>query len=177
LARREVRAPTDPGAEHALRKLAVNPVPCTGCLSCEAVCALHRAGDQDRRASAIRVELDIFGGANGPSCCRQCDEAPCVIACPAGAIVRNTKTGAWETDAGACLRCGVCIEACPYDALFWWSESRGPARCDLCGGLPACVEACRFGAIRYLDEDDPLFGETGMPEAEQSTDAGRGAKC
>lgn len=134
-----------------MKKLYVNLVSCTGCLNCEVVCAQVRAGNQDRRASAIRVELDIFGGNHSHTVCRQCEDPLCVQACPEEAIQKNEQTGAWVIDRELCRRCGKCVGACPYSSMMWWDEKHGPVKCDLCGGAPQCVAACRFDVIRYLE--------------------------
>lgn len=157
------------------RRLAVNPVPCTGCLDCEAACSLRRAGMQDREASAFRVNLDVFGGRHTHSFCRQCGDSPCAAACPAGAIARDEGSGAWVLDSAACSGCGLCIDACSFGVLRWWPGRGVPAKCDLCGGSPACASACAFGAVRFLDPADPRSGETGMPASEQDCDLGKGA--
>jgi len=53
--------------------------------------------------------------------------ATCAKTCPQGAIVIVTATNQaenkyevdkYEVDTGYCIQCGLCIEACPYDALF-----------------------------------------------------------
>jgi formate hydrogenlyase subunit 6/NADH:ubiquinone oxidoreductase subunit I len=51
----------------------------------------------------------------------------CAKACPQGAIEIVTATNAadnkydvttYRVDTGYCIQCGLCVEACPYDALF-----------------------------------------------------------
>jgi NAD(P)H-quinone oxidoreductase subunit I len=53
--------------------------------------------------------------------------ATCAKTCPQGAIVIVTATNMsnnkyevekYEVDTGYCIQCGLCVEACPYDALF-----------------------------------------------------------
>jgi formate hydrogenlyase subunit 6/NADH:ubiquinone oxidoreductase subunit I len=53
--------------------------------------------------------------------------ATCAKTCPQGAIEIVTGTNAadnkyevekYRVDTGYCIQCGLCVEACPYDALF-----------------------------------------------------------
>jgi formate hydrogenlyase subunit 6/NADH:ubiquinone oxidoreductase subunit I len=53
--------------------------------------------------------------------------ATCAKTCPQGAIEIVTSTNVEENkydvetyrvDTGYCIQCGLCVEACPYDALF-----------------------------------------------------------
>jgi anaerobic carbon-monoxide dehydrogenase iron sulfur subunit len=159
-----------------MKRLNVNPVPCTGCLCCETACSLVRSGGQDRGASACRVALDIFGGVHTHVFCRQCDAPSCAAACPAGAITRNGVSGAWVVDTGSCILCGICVEACPFGAMGRLLEGQGPVKCDLCGGEPRCALACSFGAIRFLEPDSPDSGFIGMPSGEQDPLLGRGPR-
>ena len=53
--------------------------------------------------------------------------ATCAKSCPQGAIEIVTATDmaenkykveTYRVDTGYCIQCGLCVEACPYDALF-----------------------------------------------------------
>ena len=53
--------------------------------------------------------------------------ATCAKTCPQGVIEIVTSTNQvdnkyevekYEVDTGYCIQCGLCVEACPYDALF-----------------------------------------------------------
>jgi NADH-quinone oxidoreductase chain I len=53
--------------------------------------------------------------------------ATCAKSCPQGAIEIVTATNladnkyevsTYRVDTGYCIQCGLCVEACPYDALF-----------------------------------------------------------
>jgi formate hydrogenlyase subunit 6/NADH:ubiquinone oxidoreductase subunit I len=51
-----------------------------------------------------------------PERCRPQDGAPCVSVCLPGAL-RLDDDGAVELDAGRCIACGLCVAACPEEAL------------------------------------------------------------
>lgn len=65
-----------------------------------------------------------------------------------------------------CIKCGRCIEACPYVALHVATDSAGLAAgtptldlrsqaCRLCEDFP-CVEACPTGALRDIEEREDV---------------------
>jgi anaerobic dimethyl sulfoxide reductase subunit B (iron-sulfur subunit) len=84
--------------------------------------------------------------------CYHCEAPPCVKACPVSAIRKSSETGIVTVDREACLgqaECGICREACPYDAPQFGEEAAAKMqKCDLCaerwkqGRKPVCVEAC-----------------------------------
>ncbi|MCP4646847.1 MAG: 4Fe-4S dicluster domain-containing protein, partial [bacterium] len=120
---------------------------CTGCMNCQTVCALSRADAQDKFASAIRVNLQLFSGRHTHTYCRQCTKPACREVCVVNAISLNSETGAWIVSDTLCVKCGRCVDACPNGAMFLKKETTVPFKCDLCGGNPVCVEACTFNAI------------------------------
>ena len=133
-------------------KLVVDSALCTGCLNCQIVCSLGKAGIHSKLASAIRVNLQIFSGMHSHIYCRQCESAECQKNCPVNAIVRDSNTGALLIDTSVCISCKLCVEACPYKAMFWDEKANLPFKCDLCNGNPRCREACNFDAISYTGE-------------------------
>ncbi|MBN2056934.1 4Fe-4S dicluster domain-containing protein [bacterium] len=133
-----------------MKRLYVNPEPCTGCFNCMAVCEQRRTGGMAPGRAVIQVGLAPFSGRHEFTWCRQCREATCAAACGQGAIARNELTGAWQIEQTRCRRCGSCITACPFNAMRW-DDDLGPLKCDLCGGAPLCVEACHFGVLQYCE--------------------------
>ena len=53
----------------------------------------------------------------------------------------------FEVNQEKCKMCGLCLKACPSNAVTW--EKKQPARInrDLCTKCKSCIRACRFSAI------------------------------
>jgi Fe-S-cluster-containing dehydrogenase component len=92
--------------------------------------------------------------------CNQCEDAPCVAACPTTAMYRRPD-GIVDFDKRACIGCKACIAACPYDAIFINPEDHSAEKCNFCAhrvdsGLePACVVVCPTQAILVGNLQDP----------------------
>lgn len=129
-------------------RMLVDPDSCSGCLACEAACSFTRTGEFAPSRSCIYVHKEE-PGIDIPNVCRQCGNAPCVGACPEGALSRDPQTMAVLWDAEKCTRCGLCTDVCSFSAVRTDPTSGCPLFCDLCGGEPECVRACPTGAIAY----------------------------
>ncbi|MBU1877746.1 MAG: 4Fe-4S dicluster domain-containing protein, partial [Chloroflexi bacterium] len=78
---------------------------CTGCRICVSYCSFHHEGAIWPARSRITITTESDEGPFIPNVCRQCDDAPCAAACPADAIARDRRTGAWVVDADRCTGC------------------------------------------------------------------------
>ncbi len=131
-------------------------VRCSGCRRCEIVCSLSHEGKIWPEASRIRVFM-LVPGIEVPHLCAQCNDYPCVEACPTNALSINKETEAVIVDKEKCVACGKCIEACPGNVPFIHPEENYAVICDLCGGEPKCVEVCKEGgwnALEKIKRDD-----------------------
>lgn len=92
--------------------------------------------------------------------CNQCDEPPCVDACPVTAMFQRPD-GIVDFDRDVCIGCKACIAACPYDAIYINPENHSAEKCNFCahrvdqGLTPACVAVCPTQAIIVGDLRDP----------------------
>ena len=55
--------------------------------------------------------------------CNQCQEAPCVQACPTGATQQREDGIVW-VDQGKCVGCRYCVIACPYQNRTFLSRDK-----------------------------------------------------
>lgn len=136
-----------------------DPKRCIACYTCELACK------QWKRIPAGTFKLRrVFETTSGtfPSVirtfhsvgCQHCPDAPCVAACPPGAITRGAD-GVVLVDADKCDGCRECLAACPFDAPDF--DAGGAMQlCDLCldrlaeGKDPLCSDVCPTGALRYV---------------------------
>jgi len=187
--------------DNVLFGYALNLSACIGCRKCAEACHIENNHDRASNNSYIRVfEMDMGGidfekgNANYdhpvpapgkyymPVQCQQCENAPCVTACPIEATWKE-KDGIVVVDYNWCIGCRYCEAACPYHARrFNWEKPEIPAeevnpnqsylsnrirpqgvmeKCTFClhrtreGRLPACLEACPTGARVFGNLLDP----------------------
>ncbi len=127
---------------------------CTGCRLCELVCAVKHDRVSNPIRSRIRVIKWESEGIYVPVSCQQCEDAPCVLGCPAKALSRNEDLGRVEVDYNKCIGCRTCVSVCPFGAMHFVAQDRKVIKCDLCDGDPQCVRFCDVEAIRFVDTRD-----------------------
>jgi Fe-S-cluster-containing hydrogenase component 2 len=72
-------------------------------------------------------------------------------ACPVNAIAIDPATGAKVVIEPLCVGCHLCTIACPFGTVFTLPTTDKAAKCNLCGGDPACAHACPTAAIEFTD--------------------------
>jgi len=126
---------------------------CTGCQQCEMACSYKHEGVFNPAKSRIKIFSFKDTGRNVPYTCTQCSDAWCMLSCPVGAISVNAATGAKVVSDAVCVGCKVCTIACPFGTINYNHATGKVAKCDLCGGEPACVEICPTPALTYIDAE------------------------
>ncbi|MCC6472576.1 MAG: 4Fe-4S dicluster domain-containing protein [Burkholderiales bacterium] len=156
--------------------MAIDLSRCNGCNACVVACKVEHNGPPGILLTVIlEKETGRYPNANRtfyPVLCNHCEQPPCVPVCPTKATYRR-EDGIVLVDWDACIGCGACIQACPYEQRFHVKKEAAarapggaehenpglrtapagvPLKCDFCyhrvdaGRVPACVEACPTGA-------------------------------
>ena len=191
-----------PPQEDVVFGYALNISKCQGYRDCVSACVRENNLDRGSQMEYIRV-LEMEEGSRNlehsehyydpdtvpvegkyylPVQCMQCDNAPCVKACPVEATWMEPD-GIVVVDYDWCIGCRYCMTACPYQARhFNWREPQIPSedinpntnylgnrprpkgvveKCHFCtqrtreGRQPACQEACPTGARIFGNLLDP----------------------
>ena len=124
---------------------------CVGCLACVVTCMDHHYAADDKNTVSYRRYWAAHLTEKGltqylTDSCLHCADAPCMDACPVGAISRDGRV-VTRVDRDACVGCRACLHVCPYDCPVFDAEGKS-MRCDLCG---ACVMVCPNGALTMVD--------------------------
>lgn len=137
---------------------------CIGCHACTTACKAENDVPVGVTRTYVKyVDVGVFPQARRAyqvTRCNQCEDAPCVAACPTTAMYRRDD-GIVDFDKSICIGCKACIAACPYDAIFINPEDHSAEKCNFCAhrldmGLePACVSVCPVEAILVGDLNDP----------------------
>src|SRR6266496_689794 len=136
---------------------------CIGCHACTTACKSENEVPLSVTRTYVKsVDVGVFPQARRAfqvTRCNQCEDAPCVAACPTGAMFTRPD-GIVDFDKGACIGCKACMAACPYDAIFINPEDHSAEKCNFCAhridaGLePACVVVSPTQAILVGWADD-----------------------
>ncbi|HEX9031921.1 MAG TPA: 4Fe-4S dicluster domain-containing protein, partial [Streptosporangiaceae bacterium] len=137
---------------------------CIGCHACTTACKSENEVPVGVTRTYVKsVDVGLFPNVRRAfqvTRCNQCEDAPCVAACPTQAMYRRPD-GIVDFDKSACIGCKACMAACPYDAIFINPQDNSAEKCNMCAhrldsGLePACVTVCPTEAILVGDLNDP----------------------
>ena len=95
-----------------------------------------------------------------PMACQHCEDAPCIKACPCGALHKESG-GTVAIDYNLCCGHATCVDVCPYGAIYIDPVAKQAVKCHNCyhrteeGMEPACVPTCPSEALYFGDLNDP----------------------
>jgi tetrathionate reductase subunit B len=136
---------------------------CFGCHACEVSC---KAENDVPLGNYIRQTIYKDVGSYPkvarlflPMACQHCEDAPCVKACPCGAL-HKADGGTVAIDYDVCSGHGTCVEVCPYGAIYLDPVAKQAVKCHNCLHRiehdlePACVPTCPSEALYFGDLND-----------------------
>ncbi len=142
----------------------IDQTSCIGCHACSTACKSENEVPLSVNRTYVKyVDAGVFPHTRRAfqvTRCNQCDDAPCVTACPTTAMYKRPD-GIVDFVKTVCIGCKACIAACPYDAIFINPEDQAAEKCNFCAhridsGLePACVVVCPTESILIGDLNDP----------------------
>ena len=137
---------------------------CFGCHGCEVACKAENdvpLGNYIRQTFYKDVgEYPKVARMFLPMSCQHCEDAPCLKACPTGAISKGVG-GSVIIDYSTCDGSGDCVNACPYGAIYMDPQKDQAVKCHNCyhrleaDMQPACASTCPADAIYFGDMNDP----------------------
>lgn len=140
---------------------------CIGCRRCVNACRTANAVPDYGWRTLVMERDDRFAIGQKrefiPVLCNQCNNPPCVRACPVTATFKNKQNGIVMMDAKKCIGCKICMAACPYNARYFNEERGAIDKCDFClesrlskgEKTTACQTACPADVRVFGDLSNP----------------------
>lgn len=134
------------------RDIIVDAGKCNACMKCVDACKQAVAHEHAEIESVARITIrqaNTDDGIHLPMLCRNCAEAPCVVACMTACRLRD-DSGWVTTDYSRCVGCWMCVMTCPFGAIETVHEEKLARKCDGCTSyeIPPCVAVCEPRALR-----------------------------
>lgn len=148
---------------------------CNGCYNCQIACKDEHVGNDwtphakpqpDTGQFWMKVTDHVQGSVPKVrvrymhDICQHCDDAPCITACVAKAIHKR-EDGIVAINPEKCTGGKQCLDACPYDVIYFNSDLNIAQKCTFCSHLlddgwtvPRCVDACPTDALKFGEEED-----------------------
>ena len=148
---------------------------CNGCHNCQIACKDEHVGNDWTPYAKPQPEtgqfwLKLTENVRGtvpkvkvayvPILCNHCRDAPCMASCKMDAIYRRDD-GLVIIDPVKCTGCRNCVDACPYNVIYFNQGLNIAQKCTGCAHLldsgwkePRCVDACPTLAIKFMEESE-----------------------
>lgn len=149
---------------------------CNGCYACHVACKdEHVANDWSPIAKPqpdvgqfwLKIDEQVRGTipkvkvAYRPHICMHCDNPSCITGCPTEGAIYKREDGLVIIDPAKCTGCKLCVDACPYEVIYFNEDLNLAQKCTGCAHLiddgwkvPRCADNCPTEAIKFAEEED-----------------------
>ena len=144
---------------------------CNGCYCCQIACKDEHVGNdwtpyakpqpdtgqfwmgirEAVRGSVPKVKVSYF-----PDMCMHCEDAACMKSCEVEGAIYRRDDGLVVIHPEKCTGCKLCVDGCPYGAIYFNDALNIAQKCTGCAHLlddgwkePRCVDACPTEAIKF----------------------------
>jgi len=149
---------------------------CNGCYCCQIACKDEHVGNDWTPYAKPQPEtgqfwIGIKETVRGtvpkvmvsylPKMCMHCEDAPCMNECRVEGAIYKRDDGLVIIDPEKCTGCKLCVDTCPYGAIYFNETLNLAQKCTGCAHLldngwnePRCVDACPTGALKFGEASD-----------------------
>ena len=149
---------------------------CNGCYCCQIACKDEHAGNDwtpyakpqpDTGQFWIGIKETVRGTVPKvmvsylPKMCMHCEDAPCMNECEVEGAIYKRDDGLVIIDPEKCTGCKLCVDTCPYGAIYFNETFSLAQKCTGCAHLlddgwkePSCVDVCPTGALKFGEASD-----------------------
>lgn len=149
---------------------------CIGCYNCQLACKDENCSNDwmpyakpqpetghfwlklkdEERGTVPKVKCSFV-----PWLCQHCDDAPCMKVCLPEAIYKRDD-GLVIIDPNKCNGCMFCVDACPYESIYYNDNFHVAQKCTGCAHIidrgwpikePRCVDIC-WGAMKFGEQSE-----------------------
>jgi len=158
-----------------VKTLIIDISKCNGCYNCQVACKDEHVGNDwspyakpqplsghfwMKVTDMVRGTIPKVKVAYMHDICHHCDDAPCIPACRHKAIDKR-QDGIVIIDPERCRGDKNCMDACPYDVIYFNDDLNISQKCNFCAHLldrgwkaPRCVDACPTDALIFGEEEE-----------------------
>lgn len=134
---------------------------CTGCNTCFYKCVQENRIHDVAANGNTRTVVQLNDEGMYHHRCMHCLEPTCVANCPKKALTK-TDYGPVLWDTNVCIRCGTCVQKCPFQVPMLDKPNNQIVKCSMCAhrnlgqdenAIPACVQVCPTGALEFGERE------------------------